>query len=409
MKMRFLFTVGLLLSMAATHVAAQNATPSVNVEADRAGDDAGVKEVVHANAEKSVSPKIDVVFVLDTTGSMSGLIHAAQEKIWAIANTISKAEGKPSIRMGLVGYRDLGDEYVTVHTGLSEDIDAMYRDLMGYKADGGGDLPESVNQALNEAVGKMSWREGADVYRVIFLVGDAPPHMYYQDDVKYAQSCESAKARGIFINSIQCGRLQETKLVWNEIAELAAGTYAAIPQSGGAVLPPTPFDKGIAELSVELDATRLYYGSALEKKEQLDRSEVGKNIAERSSVQAVAQRAAFNACAAGNGNFCGNQELVNDVEEGKVKLDELKKEQLPDGLQDLSLEKLKDAVSSKSAERKKLQSEIGALTAKRQDWLKTQLAESGKEQPELDRIIFSAIKEQAAKAGISFGEGTPSL
>ena len=58
-------------------------------------------------------PKVDVVFVLDTTGSMSGLIQTAKEKIWSIATTMSSAQTTPDIRIGLVGYRDRGDSYVT--------------------------------------------------------------------------------------------------------------------------------------------------------------------------------------------------------------------------------------------------------------------------------------------------------
>ena len=53
-------------------------------------------------------PKIDVVFVLDTTGSMGGLIQTAKEKIWSIATTMASAQPAPEIRIGLVAYRDRG-------------------------------------------------------------------------------------------------------------------------------------------------------------------------------------------------------------------------------------------------------------------------------------------------------------
>jgi Mg-chelatase subunit ChlD len=92
--------------------------------------------------------KIEVVFVLDTTGSMGGLIQAAKEKIWSIATTMSQAQPAPEIRMGLVAYRDRGDSYVTRVVDLSSDLDSMYATLMDFQADGGGDGPESVNQAL---------------------------------------------------------------------------------------------------------------------------------------------------------------------------------------------------------------------------------------------------------------------
>src|SRR5688500_3479429 len=123
-------------------------------------------------------PRVDVVFVLDTTGSMSGLIDAAKENIWAIASSMAQAKPAPELRIGLVAFRDRGDEYVTRIVDLSPDLDSMYATLMDFRADGGGDTPESVNQALHEAVHRMSWTTQGDAYKVVFLVGDAPPNQY---------------------------------------------------------------------------------------------------------------------------------------------------------------------------------------------------------------------------------------
>jgi Mg-chelatase subunit ChlD len=78
----------------------------------------------------SDSQAIEVVFVLDTTSSMSGLIETAKEKIWSIASTMAQAEQAPVIRMGLVGFRDRGDAYVTEVVDLSADLDSMYARLM---------------------------------------------------------------------------------------------------------------------------------------------------------------------------------------------------------------------------------------------------------------------------------------
>ena len=157
---------------------------------------------------------IEVVFALDTTGSMGGLIQAAKEKIWSIATTMSQAQPAPTIKMGLVAYRDRGDDYVTKVVDLSEDLDSVYATLMDFSAGGGGDGPESVNQALYDAVNKVSWSQQADAYRVVFLVGDAAPHMDYQDDVKYPQTLATAKAKGITVNTIQAGNNHDTQLVW---------------------------------------------------------------------------------------------------------------------------------------------------------------------------------------------------
>ncbi|MEW8428762.1 MAG: VWA domain-containing protein, partial [gamma proteobacterium symbiont of Ctena orbiculata] len=96
--------------------------------------------VVAGNSQQS--PRIELVFVLDTTGSMSGLIQASKEKIWSIASTMAQAKPAPEIRMGLVAYRDRGDAYVTRVVDLSEDLDSVYARLMDLRAAGGGDGQE---------------------------------------------------------------------------------------------------------------------------------------------------------------------------------------------------------------------------------------------------------------------------
>ena len=72
-------------------------------------------------------PEIEVCFVLDTTGSMSGLIEGAKRKIWSIANDIASAKPTPNVKMGLIGYRDRGDKYVTKVYDLTDNIDVDLR------------------------------------------------------------------------------------------------------------------------------------------------------------------------------------------------------------------------------------------------------------------------------------------
>ena len=177
-------------------------------------------------------PKVELVFALDTTGSMSSLIKGAREKIWSITNTIADAEEPPEITIGIIGYRDRGDAYVTRFTEMTDNMDHIYKLLMEFQADGGGDTPESVNQALYEAVANNNWKKDESVYKVIFLVGDAPPKMNYKDDVKYRETCRLAKEQGIVINAIQCGDISGTEPVWREIAELAGENTSVFRNPG---------------------------------------------------------------------------------------------------------------------------------------------------------------------------------
>ena len=94
---------------------------------------------------------------------MGGLIEGAKQKIWSISNQIVAGKPTPNLKVGLLAYRDRGDAYVTKLTELTDDLDAIYADIKEFKADRGGDTPESVNQALHEAVTQVQVvrRQGA--------------------------------------------------------------------------------------------------------------------------------------------------------------------------------------------------------------------------------------------------------
>src|SRR5437763_6605665 len=83
--------------------------------------------------------RVDVVFAVDTTGSMGGLIEGAKRTVWSIATHIRTTDPDADLRIGLVAYRDIGDDYVTRDFALTSDLDAVFRELSGYRAAGGGD------------------------------------------------------------------------------------------------------------------------------------------------------------------------------------------------------------------------------------------------------------------------------
>jgi hypothetical protein len=115
-----------------------------------------------AFSESDAKPAVEVAFVLDTTGSMGGLIEGAKRKIWSIATAIVDSNPDADIRMGVVAYRDIRDDYVTRTFDLTVDIQDLYANLLELKARGGGDWSESVNEALDVAVNQLRWTEGSD-------------------------------------------------------------------------------------------------------------------------------------------------------------------------------------------------------------------------------------------------------
>jgi hypothetical protein len=304
--------------------------------------------------------------------------------------------------MGLVAYRDRGDAYVTRKIDLSNDLDSVYASLMDFQAEGGGDDPESVNQALHEAVHQLSWSQDPQTYRVIFLVGDAPPHMDYPNDVPYQQTLAVASQQGIAVNTIQCGQNPTTTPAWERIAQLGQGRYFQVEQAGSAVVIVTPYDEQLAELSAKLDETRLYYGSAEEKAKQERKLAATDKLHASASLASRARRAVFNASSSGKENFLGEGELVEDLAEGRVALDAIEPAQLPAPLQALSPEEQQTLVEEKAKQRNELQHQIDDLAKQRSDYMKQKVAEAGGAKDSLDQQIYQAVREQADSKGLHY-------
>lgn len=350
------------------------------------------------------TPRVDVVFVLDTTGSMSGLIETAKEKIWSIATTMASAQPTPEIRIGLVAYRDRSDAYVTKVIDLSNDIDSVYAALMDFKADGGGDTPESVNKALYDAVHTMSWSQGEQAYQVIFLVGDAPPHMDY-NEVRYPEIIADALQKGIVINTIQSGDMSTTVGPWTQIASLGNGAYFQVEQSGSAVAYTTPYDEDIAVLSAKLDKTRLYYGSEEDKAKMAGKVAATEKLHASASIATRARRGTFNAAAGGRANLLGENELVDAISSGAVELDDIEPEALPAAMKPMAPAEQRAYVADLAQRRFELKRQIQELAEERGDYLAKKVDEAGGMKDSLDLKVYEIVKEQASAAGLKIEDG----
>jgi hypothetical protein len=327
---------------------------------------------------------------------MSGLINAAKQKIWAISNQIASGKPTPFVKVGLVAYRDRTDAYVTKVFDLTEDLDAIHGHLMAMQAQGGGDQPESVNQALNEAVTKIGWSKDKKTLRLIFLVGDAPPHMDYKDDVKYQETCKLAVTNDIIINTVQCGGHAETKKYWEEICRLAEGSYVQIDQSGGPVeVVSTPYDGDLAKINGELARSTLTFGG------QAAQAKSARYAAAAESLPAAAgaDRAAFQARNLGGGTA---YDLLTNVKQGKVKLGELKREELPAELRDKTVAEQKEHLEKLDRRRTELSERAIALDRKRADFIRKKQAEDAtpRARDSFDGQVLNILRRQATRANI---------
>ena len=177
---------------------------------------------------QGISPAIqlDVLFVIDTTGSMSDEIERIKNTLLRVTERLRELKADFDLRYGAVLFRDIGDVYLTKTHPFTGDISSFDKALQKVRAGGGGDGPESVNQGLAEAVG-MEWRDGAA--KVAFLIGDAPPHMDYQGDIPYGDSAVKAIGEGIRVHSVAASGLEPVgTLVFRQTAQLTRGKFIFI-------------------------------------------------------------------------------------------------------------------------------------------------------------------------------------
>jgi hypothetical protein len=343
---------------------------------------------------------VEVVFVLDTTGSMSGLIQGAKDKIWAIANQIVLGKPRPQVRMGLVAYRDKGDEYVTKVFDLTDNLDQIYTDLTGFQANGGGDTPEHVNKALQDAVEKMVWSKEKSTLKIIYLVGDSPPHNEYADTPTYDRLATAAIEKGIYVNTVLCGPNRETAKVWQEIARAAEGQFVAIEQGGGVVAVSTPMDVELAELNRKLVGTIVVYGKR-EAQLEAGRLNLGAATMPASSpagAAAVADRASF---AAVSGR-AGSGDLVQAIQEGKADLKKIAKDELPENMQKMTPEEQAKYLADQQKAREDINKRIVDLSAQRNAYIKKELEKKGTAKDSFDAKVVETLQRQAKDKNINY-------
>jgi Mg-chelatase subunit ChlD len=345
-----------------------------------------------APTPQAARPRVDLVFALDTTGSMSGLIEGAKTKIWSIASFVARAQPTPDVRVGLVAYRDIGDEYVTRVYDLDTDLDRVYRRLLSFRADGGGDTPEHVARALDEAVHKMSWSaSGPNAVRLIYLVGDAPPHLDYQDGYDYAKAARAAATKGIQVHAIRCGNDPDTATYWRRIAALGHGEFLTIDQNGGMRERRTPYDDELARLHDELDDTVVAYGAT----GGATRAAIAAAAAAPVSVKA--ERAGFLSLKSAS-SAAMSDDLVGGVASGHVDLDRLAPADMPKSIAALAPAERKDALKKRGERREELLHKIAGVSSAREEYLR----KSPEKPTGFDGEVQKTVERAGAAAGLKF-------
>ena len=187
-------------------------------------------EIVLEDCEVDRPVQLDFALVIDTTGSMSDELEYLKSEIDSIVCRVRETFPNVDQRFALVVYRDQGDEYVTRTFDFTPSLEDLRRSLSKQQAGGGGDYPEAVHLALEQAAG-LDWRNG-NVARVLFLVGDAPPHDHEADQAFDAVA--RLRQQGVRVFPVASSGVQlHAECVMRSAAFLTLGQYLFLTDHSG--------------------------------------------------------------------------------------------------------------------------------------------------------------------------------
>ena len=348
---------------------------------------------------------IQLAILLDTSGSMDGLINQAKTQLWRIVNELSSSEkegNNPTIQVALYEYGNLrlsrGENYLRQILPFTVDLDMVSEQLFALTTNGG---QEYCGAVIMDTANNLQWDKHSDIYKVIFIAGNEP---FTQGPVDFREAVTCAVDKDIFVNTIFCGRKQQGIATrWKEGADIGNGEYLNIDQQVRVAAIQTPQDAEIQRLGTQLNRTFIFYGAkgkvAAEKQIAQDKA-----AGEHKKEGSLLQRSLFKAKAQYSEAAPGD--LVNEVKSGKVDVSKVPEKELPSEMRAMNEKERIDYVNNKIKGRKEIQNKINKLNEKRRKYIaekrKEMTAEIGKQT--LDQVISDAVRSQAIKKNFKFKE-----
>lgn len=340
-------------------------------------------------------PLIEVAILLDTSNSMDGLIEQAKTQLWTMVNqfiAMRRAGVRPELHVALYEYGKpslgAGEGYIRQIVPLSTDLDRVSQELFALKTNGGD---EYCGQVIKSAVEGLKWSERASDLKVILIAGNEP---FTQGTVDFRVSCKAAATKGIIVNTIHCGTCEEgVNGKWKEGADLADGTYLWIDQNQKVAAIAAPQDAEIAKLGVEMNATYVAYGKR--GNEGADRQAAQETNAASAGASAPTERAV----AKSSDNYQNEGwDLVDAVRAKKVKVEEVKAEDLPEPMRKMTADEKKAYVDVQQNKRNEIQKKIQDLGAARNAYIAEERKKQAEKGPEtFDSAVIKTVREQASR------------
>lgn len=352
-------------------------------------------------AAATAEPTVQIALLLDTSGSMDGLIAQAKTQLWKVVNEFARARhhGKaPRVEVALYEYGNDGlssqNGFIRQVAPLTTDLDRISEQLFALRTNGSR---EYCGQVIQTATRELKWSSGKGALKLIFIAGNEP---FTQGPVNADAAAKEAISKGIVVNTIFCGpEAQGVRGGWKQGALLADGRYSFIDSNRRVAAITAPQDAEIARLGAELNSTYVAYGAEGRKKaERQLRQDANASSA---GMGAPVQRAMAKASA----NYRNEDwDLVDAAKSGKVAVGALEAEALPEEMRGMSEKQRAEHVAKMASKRDALRAQIQKLEAERRGYVaaeeKKRTAKAGAST--LDEAMLETVRTQAAKAEYVF-------
>ncbi len=343
--------------------------------------------------------KIKIALLLDTSGSMDGLIDQARAQLWKLVNELAKARynnEKPGLELALYEY---GSAVVSAEAGylrqlsdFTNDLDVISEKLFSLHTSGS---EEYCGQVIAAATNQLNWENNNEDLQIIFIAGN---EAFTQGKVNYSESCKSANQKNIFVNTIYCGNYNEgLNSGWKNGATLAHGNYMSIEQNQKTVYIETPYDTEIAGLNDKLNETYVSYGYEGNSK-KLNQIAQDNNARKYGTVNTASRVLTKSSKFYDNTSW----DMVDASRKKDFDVQKIKESDLPAVLKGKSKEEKEKYIASKTKEREEITKHIEELNKLRNEYLTEKARVEKTADNSLDAAMLKAIHEQAAQKNLKF-------
>jgi len=319
---------------------------------------------------KRTGPTVQIGLLLDTSGSMSGLIDQAKDQLWKIVNEVAKANKNNKdvvIEVGLFEYGKSSlpgfEGYLQMLSPLTSDLDKVSEELFKLRTNGG---EEYAGKVILESVNRFVWSDHKDDLKLLIIAGNEP---FTQGTVPYASAIQKARDNEIIVNTIFCGdSMRGRKGRWADGAKLGGGKYFNINHNDKRVYVETPYDDKIIVLGDKLNTTYINYGNRAQREAKIRNTYQQDSNAKKYSKSSSIER---NLMKSKKQYAVSSSDMVSAYMEDSKSVKSIPQSELPDTLKGKSKKEIVQILEEKKEERVNLQKEIRTLEVQRDKYIAT--------------------------------------